>query len=116
MALALVAVPLPNGSGSDYFFVPIATTIVVAVLALVLRWIMRPGPRPGARVADPSQGLLIGVMATDPVEAERVRRMLLAAGIRATSKAVAARRQILVWPADVDRALHLIAADRADRR
>jgi hypothetical protein len=116
VALALIAVPLPNGAGSSYFFVPIATTIVVIVLALALRWIMRPGSRPGARVADPSQGLLIGVMATDPAEAERIRGLLLSAGIRATTKAVAARQQILVWPDDVDRALRLIAADRADRR
>jgi len=111
-----MAIPLANGSGIDYFFVPIATTVVVAVLALVLRWIMRPGQRPGARVASPSQGLLIGVVATDPREAERVRQMLLAAGIRATSKAVSSRQQVLVWPDDVDEALQLIATDRANRR
>ena len=81
----------------------------------MLRWIMRPGARPGARVADPSQGLLIGVLATSPQEAERVRQMLVDAGVRATSRTVASRRQVLVWPDDLDRALHLIADDRANR-
>jgi hypothetical protein len=104
-----------TGSGLNYFYIPLVSTLVVGVLALLLRWIMRPGKRPGARVADPSQGLLIGVVATAPPEAERVRRMLVDAGVRATSRSVASRRQVLVWPDDVDRALHLIAADRADR-
>jgi hypothetical protein len=104
-----------TGSGMNYFYIPLVSTLVVGVLALLLRWIMRPGKRPGARVADPSQGLLIGVVATAPPEAERVRRMLVDAGVRATSRPVASRRQVLVWPDDVDRARQLIAADRADR-
>ena len=112
--LALVSLP-STGSGANYFYIPFVSMVVVGILALVLRWIMRPGRRKGARVADPSQGLLIGVVATAPPEAERVRRMLVEAGIRATSRPVASRRQVLVWPDDVDRALHLIAADRASR-
>ena len=104
-----------NGSGSDYVYIPVVVTTAVVVLALVLRWIMRPGRHHGSRVADPSQGLLIGVVATAPQEAERVRRMLVDAGIRATSRPVASRRQVLVWPDDVDQALHLIADDRANR-
>jgi hypothetical protein len=112
----LVPAALPStGSGVDYFYIPLVSMIVVGILALVLRWIMRPGRRTGARVADPSQGLLIGVVATAPPEAERVRQMLADAGVRATSRPVASRRQVLVWPDDVDRALHLIAADRASR-
>ena len=112
----LASVPLSGGSGLSYVYIPVVTTIVVAVLGLLLRWIMGPGPRRrGARVADPSQGLLIGVVATDATEAERVRRMLVEAGLRATSRAVASRRQVVVWPDDVDRALHLIAEDRARR-
>jgi hypothetical protein len=114
VVLVLDALP-SSGSGVNYFYIPLVSTLVVGVLALLLRWIMRPGKRPGARVADPSQGLLIGVIATAPPEAERVRRMLVEAGVRATSKPVASRQQVLVWPDDVDRALRLIAADRADR-
>ena len=104
---------LVNGSGSDYVYIPVVVTTAVVVLALVLRWIMRPSPNHGSRVADPSQGLLIGVVATAPEEAERLRRMLVDAGVRATSRPIASRRQVLVWPDDVDQALHLIADDRA---
>lgn len=111
----VAAVPLSGGSGLNYLYIPLVTTVVVAVLALLLRWIMGPGSRRGARVADPSQGLLIGVVATDSTEAERVRQLLVDAGLRATSRAVASRRQVLVWPDDVDRALQLIAEDRARR-
>jgi hypothetical protein len=117
-ARASVAVPdlaLTNGTGADYIYIPVVTTVVVGVLALVLRWIMRPGAHRGARVSDPSQGILIGVVASAPQEAERVRQMLVDAGVRATSRPVAARRQVLVWPDDVDRALRLIADDRANR-
>jgi hypothetical protein len=57
--------------------------------------------------------LLIGVVATAPEEAERLRRMLVDAGVRATSRPIASRRQVLVWPDDVDQALHLIADDQA---
>ena len=113
--LAQSSIALVNGSGSDYVYVPVVVTTAVVVLALVLRWIMRPGRRHGSRVADPSQGLLIGVVAAAPQEAERVRRMLVEAGVRATSRPVASRRQVLVWPDDVDQALHLIADDRANR-
>jgi len=112
---ALASVPLSGGSGFSYIYIPVVTTVVVTVLALLLRWIMGPGSRRGARVADPSQGLLIGVVATDATEAERVRQMLVDAGLRATSREVASRRQVLVWPDDVDRALQLIAEDRARR-
>jgi len=111
----LASVPLSPGSGSDYVYIPLLSGLAVALLALVLRWIMRPGRRRAARVSDPSQGLLIGVAATTPVEAERLRRMLLQAGVRATSREVATRRQVLVWPDDVDRALTLITAAREHR-
>ncbi len=112
----LESVPLSGGSGADYVYVPLVSAAAVAVLALVLRWIMRPGKQHVSRVSDPAhQGLLIGVAATAPAEAERLRRLLVDAGVRATSRAVAARRQVLVWPDDVDRALRVIAADRGDR-
>jgi len=111
----LASVPLSGGSGGDYLYIPLTITVVVALLALLLRWTMRPSRRTGARVADPAQGLLIGVVATVPDEAERLRRLLVAEGVRATSRAVASRGQVLVWPDDVDRALHLIAADRNHR-
>ena len=111
----LASVPLSPGSGIDYIYIPLISALAVGALALVLRWIMRPSGRRAARVSDPSQGLLIGVAATTPAEAERLRRLLVAAGVRATSRAVATRRQVLVWPDDVDRALLLIAAAREQR-
>lgn len=110
------AVPLSGTSWVDYIYIPVLGSVGVGLLALLLRWIMRPGRRPAARVSDPGQGLLIGIAATRPDEAERLRQMLLDAGVRATSRPVATRRQVLVWPDDVDRALRLIAADRDRHR
>lgn len=111
----LASVPLSPGSGSDYVYLPLLSAATLGLLTLMLRWIMRPGRRRAARVSDPSQGLLIGVAATTPAEAERLRRLLAEAGVRATSRAVASRRQVLVWPDDVDRALTLITAAREHR-
>lgn len=110
------SVPLSGGTAADYVYIPLMMVVGVGLLALVLRWMMRPGRRPASRVASPDQGLLIGVAATRPDEAERLRRLLVAAGVRATSRPVATRRQVLVWPDDVDRALRLIAADRDHHR
>ena len=107
-----------TGSGSDYVYIPVLSRLAVALLALVLRWIMRPGRRRGARVADPSQGLLIGVAGHHAgrgrAGAPDAGRGRAYAPRRERSRS---RRQVLVWPDDVDRALTLIAepADRADR-
>jgi len=111
----LASAALSPGSGVDYVYIPLLSALAVGLLALVLRWTMRPSKRRAARVSDPSQGLLIGVAATTPDEAERLRRLLVDAGVRATSRAVATRRQVLVWPDDVDRALTLISAAREHR-
>ena len=70
----------------------------------------------GSRVADDRQGLLIGVASTDAAEAERIRARLVAAGIHATSRAVATRTQVLVWPDDIDTALEIVAAERGRHR
>ena len=109
-------VPLVGTSGADYVYIPLVSGIVVLLLGAVLRWSTqgRTG-RSGSRVADPAQGLLIGVVATTPPEAERIARLLTGAGLRTTSRAVASRRQVLVWPEDVDAALRIVADDRARR-
>ena len=116
-------VPLVGSSWVDYVYIPLLSAAVVLLLALVLRWSMpsrsrqsrssqsRSKPR-GSRVADVRQGLLIGVASTDTAEAERIRARLLAAGIHATSRAVATRTQVLVWPDDIDTALQIVAAER----
>lgn len=103
-----------GSSGSDYLYIPIVSALGVLALGLVLRWSTQSrSRRGGSRVADPAaQGLLIGVVSTSADEAERIRRLLADAGLRATSRPVASRRQVLVWPDDVDAALHIVAADR----
>lgn len=113
----LAGVPLVGSSGIDYVYIPLISAVGVVVLGLVLRWSRQPGSRrSGSRVADPDQGLLIGVVSTSsPAEAERVHELLTTAGVRAATRPVASRRQVLVWPDDVDAALRLIAADQAVR-
>lgn len=113
---ALAGVPLVGTSGVDYVYIPLISAVGVALLGMVLRWSMQTrSRRGGSRVADPRQGVLIGVVSTTPDEAERIRRLLRAAGMRATSRAVAARRQVLVWPDDVDRALRIVGTYRGRR-
>ena len=120
-------VPQVGSSWVDYVYIPLLSAAVVLVLALVLRWSMpfrsrqsrssqsRSKPR-GSRVADVRQGLLIGVASTDAAEAERIRARLVAAGVHATSRTVATRTQVLVWPDDIDTALEIVAAERGRHR
>jgi hypothetical protein len=106
-----------GSSGIDYVYIPLVSAVVVGLLGLVLRWSMQAQSRRGSsRVADPEHGLLIGVLSASDVEAERVRRLLSQEGVRATSRPQGSRRQVLVWPDDVDIALRLVSADRDRRR
>ena len=114
-------VPLVGTSWVDYVYIPLVSGAVLLVLALVLRWSMHgsrasPGRGRGSRVADERQGLLIGVASTNAADADRIRVRLVAAGLHATSRPVAARTQVLVWPDDVDRALEIVAAERGRPR
>jgi hypothetical protein len=104
-------VPLLGSSGFDYVYIPVVSTLGVVLLGLVLRWSHSRTPR-GSRVADPSQGLLIGVAAAAPAEAERIRQLLTEAGLRTTSRQVGSRQQVLVWPDDVDTALRVLSEHR----
>ncbi len=115
--MPVAGIPLVGSSGIDYVYLPLVSAVVVGVLALVLRWSMQSrSRRGGSRVADPAQGLLIGVVSASPDEAERIRRLLTDGGLRATSRPLASRRQVLVWPDDVDAALRLVAADHDGHR
>ena len=115
--MPVAGIPLVGSSGIDYIYIPLVSAVVVGALGLMLRWSMQSRSRRGAaRVADPSQGLLIGVVSAGPDEAERIRRLLTDSGLRATSRPLSSRRQVLVWPGDVDAALRLVAADRDRRR
>ncbi len=115
--MLLAGVPLVGSSGIDYVYIPLVSAVVVGLLGLVLRWSMQTRSRRGsARVADPTQGLLIGVLSASHGEAERIRRLLTDRGIRATSRSMGSRRQVLVWPDDVDTALRLVSADRDRHR
>ncbi len=116
VATPVAGVPLVGTSGADYVYIPLVSGLVVLLLGACLRWSMQGrSPRSGSRVADPAQGLLIGVVSTTSSEAERITGLLAGAGLRATSRAVASRRQVLVWPEDVDAALRIVADDRSRR-
>ena len=116
LAVPSAGVPLVGMSGIDYVYIPVISAVVVALLGLLLRWSRQPvTARAGSRVADKTQGLLIGLVSAHPEEAERVCDLLTSAGVRTTSRPVASRRQVLVWPDDLDTALRLIHDDRAGR-
>ena len=109
----VAGVPLVGSSGLDYLYIPVVSTIGVLLLALVLRWSMQTrSRRAGTRVADPAQGLLIGVVSAAPAEADRIRDLLVSAGVRASYRPGSRVAQVLVWPEDVDAATRIVAADR----
>jgi hypothetical protein len=91
---------------------PIVALVVVAFLALLLRWAFgsarMPGPAPDGRSSD--FGLLQNVaVATSAGEANALRAVLSDAGIRSTTvDAGRGRVRVLVFAADVDRARALV--------
>lgn len=92
---------------------PVLALVVVGVLALLLRWAFAHGhslverrPRPGT---EQEYGVLVPV-ASPPtfVEAEMVRRRLVAAGLRATLAPTTEGPRVLVFPEDADMARVLL--------
>jgi hypothetical protein len=87
--------------------------VVLAGLALVMRWAFGSGyarsPRPDAPADD---GLLVLVATVSAPETARALRAVLSdAGIRSTQRSVAGRRtEVLVFPDDADRARALAAS------
>jgi hypothetical protein len=86
-------------------FAPLIAFLALGILAVLLRWAFAPGrslvarrPRVGAST---EYGLLVPV-ASPPtvVEAEVIRRHLVAHGVRATLAPATDGPTVLVWPQD----------------
>ena len=98
-----------DGSGPYSFVGAWAVAfVVVAVLALILRWAFSRGGSliaPPARRGTPADyGLLVPVSEPGAGTAERVREILQADGIRVTIARTNAGPFAMVFPADVARA------------
>lgn len=95
---------------------PIAVVVlVVGVLALVTRWAFGPGyGRSAAPAAREDAGLLVLVATVStPSTARALRAVLSDAGIRSTQRTPAPHRtDVLVFPADADRARRLASSFR----
>lgn len=97
----------------SFLFGPVMALLAMGVIALLLRWSFSRGhslverrPRQG----DPSQyGLLVTVAAPSTfVEAEMQRRMLEAAGVRATLASTVEGPRVMVFPKDASVARALL--------
>lgn len=94
-------------SALDYAFLPLATTVVIALFILVLRWAhgnqnSRGTVAPGSAG---DHGLLVPMTTVrDPQRAATLVAALRASGIRASLSGVAGRQLLLVWPTQVDEA------------
>ena len=100
----------------SFLFAPLMAFLALGVLALLLRWAFSSGhslvarrPRVGAST---EYGLLVPV-ARPPtvVQAEVVRRHLVARGVRATLAPATDGPTVLVWPQDASLAREILRAD-----
>ncbi len=105
---------MPIGAGSDlhYLVGPVIAFVVLALLALFMRWAfgsstarVRPAPQAGDE-------LLTRIATLSRREsAHALRAVLSDAGIRSTIRSPRANRaEVLVFPQDVERARALIAS------
>jgi len=99
-------------SAFDYAFLPLATTVVIALLALVLRWAYGNRHAPGTVKPGGAgdHGLLVPMTTVrDPARAASMVAALNASGIRASLSGDAGRQLLLVWPTQVEDAWHRLA-------
>jgi len=97
---------VPAWENYSYAFGPLVALVVVLVLVLLLRWTFSRGRSVVARRAEPGDeqdyGLLTAVAAPSTfVEAELLRRRLLAHGIRATLAPTTTGPRVMVFPGDL---------------
>jgi hypothetical protein len=108
--------PVTSWGSFSYAFGPVVALVVVAALALVLRWASRRGgsvvagpPRPGQPEA---YGMLVPIASpTGPAHAGRVERRLASAGISCTVAHTTAGLRVLVWPGQAEVARRVLAED-----
>lgn len=100
-------------AATDYLLAPLISIATLAVIVLIMRWAFTGGrslvSRP-VRPASPAEyGMLVAIFSpADHIEGERVRRQLLAAGVRATLAWTLEGPRVLVWPVDEPRARQLL--------
>jgi hypothetical protein len=105
-----------SGGSLSFAIAPLIAFAALGVLALLLRWAFAPGrslvarrPRVGTSA---EYGLLVPV-ASPPtvVQAEIVRRHLVAHGVRATLAPATDGPTVLVWPEDAATAREVLRVD-----
>jgi hypothetical protein len=105
--------PIGAGSSLHYLVGPVIAFVVLALLALFLRWAFGTGSGPPA-AAPPGDdaGLLTRVATLSRRESALALRAVLSdAGIRSTIRCPGPRRaEVLVFPEDADRARTLAAS------
>ncbi|MGI8614572.1 MAG: hypothetical protein ACR2KL_11615 [Nocardioidaceae bacterium] len=112
--------PISPMHTSDYVFLPITVALLIALLALVLRWSngargsLRRPPAPGS-VGD--HGLLVPMTTVrDPQRAAVMVAALREVDIAASLSGPPGRQLLLVWPDQVDTAWHrLVELAREER-
>ena len=97
----------------QYLFGPVVALLVVAALAVLVRWAFSSGSslvERTPRTGDASDyGLLVQVAApADTAAAETIQRSLEENGIRATIAPTPDGPRVLVFPSDADRARHVL--------
>ena len=103
--------PIGAGSSLHYLVGPVIAFVVLALLALFMRWAFGTGSdRPPPPAAD--DGLLTRIATLSQREAALALRAVLSdAGIRSTIRFPTAHRaDVLVFPEDADRARMLAAS------
>jgi hypothetical protein len=111
---------VPLSSRVEFLVAPLIALLVVALLALVLRWAFGSGggvrarPRPGS---PGDHGLLMPLLTVrDPQRASQLVATLRAEGVRASLSGPPGRQLILVWPTEVHRAAELLRGHSSGER
>jgi hypothetical protein len=94
---------------SHYWTGPLAALVALGLVVLICRWVFAEPARPvGPAAQRGDYGLLVPVAtARSAADAERLREVLLSAGIRCT---LGDGGQVLVFRADAGRAGELVAS------
>jgi hypothetical protein len=106
-------VPIGAGSSLHYLVGPVIAFVVLALLALFMRWAFGTGyGREKPQAPPPEDGLLTLVATLSRRDSALALRAVLSdAGIRSTIRFPAANRaDVLVFPEDADRARTLAAS------
>ena len=101
------------GAFFSYLVAPVLALVMVAVLALALRWAFSHGKSvvaaPARAGPEDDYGMLVTVAAPGTfIEAEAERARLVDAGIRATLAPTTDGPRVLVFPRDAERASEIL--------